>query len=199
MSSGGTDPIQCVCNNGVRFEVKLRKWETYCFKKPTLASRLCNITTLPNPSNDLVPFVITYGCDPVKRVVKYRKVKYDPLTYEQAEKCLHALITQLRTVCSLLQKQDIVHNDIRVPNICFSENYSIVLIDFDHAEILQYEYPHDLSIFACDMIENSQQDWIRSNKFLSKLSEGEWRPDLLEDIKARCSDTIEQVIQTQIR
>ena len=193
-SSGGTDPIQCVCNNGVRFEVK-ENGEIYCFKKPTLASRLYNITALPEPTNDLVPFVITYGYDPLKKVVKYRKVKYDPLTYEQAEKCLHALITQLRTVCSLLQKQSIVHNDVRVPNICFSENYSIVLIDFDHAEILQYEYPHNLSIFAHDMIENSQQDWIRSNKFLSKLSKGEWRSDLLEDIKTQCSEPIEQVIQ----
>ena len=107
-----------VCNNGVRFEVK-ENGEIYCFKKPSLAFCLYNITALPEPTNDLVPFVITYGHDPVKKVVKYRKVKYDPLTYEQAEKCLHALITQLRTVCSLLQKQSIVHNDVRVPNICF--------------------------------------------------------------------------------
>ena len=42
--------------------------------------------------------------------------------------------------------------------------------------ILTMQKSYNMNIpttYRYDMIENSQQDWIRSNKFLSKLSEGE--------------------------
>lgn len=110
------------------------KWKKMkkCFAiKPTLMSSHYKINVLPKSSKNSEPFVITYTHNPFARIIRYRKVNYDPLTYDQAGKWLYALIKQFL----LLPTKNIKHNSIRVPNIRFSKNYNIVLIDFDRAEI----------------------------------------------------------------
>jgi len=57
------------------------------------------INVLPKPSKNLEPFVITYTHKPFAQIVKYRKVKYDPLTYDQAEQVDIFLYLKTRRRC----------------------------------------------------------------------------------------------------
>lgn len=64
-------------------------------------------------------------------VYQYHKVQHGPLTRQNALSCLKALIRTLKQALDELHSENISHNDLRLPNICFNEQYEAVLIDLD--------------------------------------------------------------------
>ena len=82
-------------------------------------------------------------------------------------------------------------------------DFNIVLIDFDDVEFTR-NLRLELSIFAKDVIAHAEKDerskqWIKKDKFLLSLCEGEWRKDLLEMslISSECLMCIEDVIKAR--
>ena len=126
--------------------------------------------------------------DEVKDMVKYTKVKYDPLTYKEAKECLHELICKVVNVSLQLNKEGIQHKDLRLPNICFDENYNLILIDLDRsyrippekAEEINKINKSELKKFATDLIKNLKDEDLRCDEFISKFCKGIFDERLLQ-------------------
>ena len=69
-------------------------------------------------------------------VYDYKKVKYGPLTRKDAISCLISLVQTIKQALDELHRASLSHNDLRLPNICFNEDYEAVLIDLDSVEPL---------------------------------------------------------------
>ena len=193
----GENPKQYKTRFGVLFEAKGSTGEIFCFKKLKWKSDELNLLTLMHKEVTSCHIINYEQCNTTKKVFCYKKVKYDPMSYQDAEKCLYELLQGLFKVCGVLSNKGIIHNDVRVPNICFNEEYELVLIDFDNAEFREVVPPQaDLQVFANDLIEHSKQTCITSNKFLLKLRDGEGElADLYEsDMHTHCAKSIKEVI-----
>ena len=70
----------------------------------------------------------TYFC-------KYDRVHYDPMTVEEAKKCLQHFFSEVRSVIGQLHdKYKLAHMDIRLDNICFNQQFKPILSDLDRSE-----------------------------------------------------------------
>lgn len=100
-----------------------------------------------------------------KVVFKYPKVRYNPLEVEDARKVLRTLSEKIKDALSGLHEFGIIHNDVRLPNICFDDDFNAVLIDLDRAsadgssdlvgtiDSCMYNVPHDKCDFSLDFIQ----------------------------------------------
>ena len=152
----------------------------FCYKKPKYYSDAINLYKLIH-YQVTSSYSINYElCCPIMNVFRYKKVKHDPLSYQDAEKYLYELLQELFKVCGVLSSKGIQHSDVRVPNICFNKQYEPVLIDFDDANICKSAvHPQaDLQVFVDDLIEHSKLVWI--------LHES--------DIRTHCAMSIKEVI-----
>ena len=82
-------------------------------------------------------------------VYQYNKIVYGAMTNEEAFKCLKALISSIKFALDGLHKLGLSHNDVRLPNICFNEQYNSILIDiqafhplYSAANSCMYEIHH---------------------------------------------------------
>ena len=66
-----------------------------------------------------------------KRFFKYRGIPNDPLTHPEAQSCLYDLVPKLVKVIESFHQNGWAHQDIRLENICFDEDYMPVFIDLD--------------------------------------------------------------------
>ena len=62
---------------------------------------------------------------------KYRGIPYGPLTTKEARSCLYDLVPKLVQVLKSLHDGGWAHQDIRLDNICFDQQYMPVFIDLD--------------------------------------------------------------------
>ena len=180
MKHFGANPVQCKCNSGLLLEAG-SKQNMFCLKKPIFTSRFCKVSSFvsfkPIIPSKLLRHVLDYEVDHSKKLFQYRKVTHNPLSYLEAEKCLHALLFQVHKICEMLFENSFLHSDIRLPNICFDSDFNIVLIDFDDVEFTR-NLRLELSIFAKDVIAHAERDerskqWIKKDKFLLSLCKGE--------------------------
>lgn len=84
----------------------------------------------------------------------YNKLHHDPLSHEEARKCSYELVSKINDVIKQLHSVGFSHGDLRLPNICFNENYDPVLIDLDFSAPLDsiISSNQDMESFACDLI-----------------------------------------------
>lgn len=61
----------------------------------------------------------------------YDKVLHDPLNHFEASQCLLDFTNCVSTVLDTLHRAGWTHQDVRLPNICFSATYRVVFIDVD--------------------------------------------------------------------
>ena len=64
-------------------------------------------------------------------ILLYKKVPYDPLTVDEAKRCLIGLVELIKEALDEFHEDDFAHCDIRLPNICFSRQYKAMLIDLE--------------------------------------------------------------------
>ena len=65
---------------------------------------------------------------------KYRGIPNDPLTRSEAQSCLYDLVQKLVQVIEFFHQNGWSHQDIRLQNICFDEEYMPVFIDLDRCK-----------------------------------------------------------------
>ena len=127
LSVFGSNPKQCASAYAVLCEAENHN-VVECFKKPVLNSSILQLQYITAPSK----YRIHYEChDRFKKIFKYRKVKYDHLTYKEAKECLHDLLGKVVLTSQQVNKEGIVYHDLRLPNMCFDEKYNLILIDLD--------------------------------------------------------------------
>ena len=96
----GNNPKQCVSACAVLCEAENHN-VVKCFKKPVLCDSLLQLSTIMTPSDYRIHYE---WYNQFKKVIKYHKVKYDPLTYEEAKECLHDLLGKVvleNSVCNV--------------------------------------------------------------------------------------------------
>ena len=62
---------------------------------------------------------------------RYGRLEHSPLSISEAARCLKDLAELVMTSLEKLHDLGIAHNDIRLPNVSFNENFEAVLIDMD--------------------------------------------------------------------
>ena len=68
------------------------------------------------------------------RLFFYPKVAYGPLTPETAGECMEELITKIDVALKELHSFGFSHGDVRLPNVCFDNDFNAVLIDMDRCD-----------------------------------------------------------------
>ena len=61
----------------------------------------------------------------------YETVPFDPLEVSEASSCLLSFVKEVATAIEALHNQGFAHQDVRLPNICFSKELKAVLSDLD--------------------------------------------------------------------
>ena len=182
LSEFGEYSKQCISQFAVLCEAKNECGIIECFKKPILNSSYSQLKDITQPSSYRVHYEMH---DRVKKMVKYTKVKHDPLTYKEAKECLHDLIRKVVDVSLQLNKEGIQHKDLRLPNICFDENYNLILIDLDRSDCIspleaEEKNQYELKKFANDLIKILKDEDLRCDEFISKFCEGIFDERLLQ-------------------
>ena len=104
---------------------------THCyklFKELALLDR-CTMAFRDSPTSHRIQCQTT-RCEFLS-IVHYKKVPYDPLTVDEAKRCLIGLVELLKEALNELHEDGFAHCDIRLPNICFSCEFKAVLIDLE--------------------------------------------------------------------
>ena len=96
---------------------------------------------------------------------KYERVHYDPMTVEEAKKCLHHFFCEVYSVIGQLHDTDkLAHRDIRFDNICFNQQFKPILIDLDHSEGIGTDRVYESDYASCmsrkDM-SPEKTDWMQ--------------------------------------
>ena len=68
---------------------------------------------------------------PTLTVYRYKHLPYPPLEQKNASKCLQSLVMGIKSALDELHNLDLAHNDIRLENVCFNDQFQVVLIDID--------------------------------------------------------------------
>lgn len=81
----------------------------------------------------------------MSEILYYDKVPYDPLSIQDAKSCLVNLIELIKEALDEIHGDGYVHYDVRLPNICFSQNFQAVLIDLETVNLIGKGVPGVLS------------------------------------------------------
>ena len=91
--------------------------------------------SLSRPSQNAITVQIQLALISETYFFKYDRVHYDPMTVEEAKKCLQNFFIEVRSVIGQLHdKYKLAHMDIRLDNICFNQQFKPILIDLDRSE-----------------------------------------------------------------
>ena len=104
--------------------------ETHIFKRPMFVSEVYPyfLLAMATPNSVIkISTAMLYG----KPFYKYKTMPYDPLSCTEARLCLCDFIQEVSQAISVLHGIGFAHQDIRLPNICFSCDFHPVLIDLD--------------------------------------------------------------------
>ena len=87
----------------------------------------------------VLPVDVLY-CPSDLPIFKFERQEYQPLSETEASKCLADFVTQAVNAVKELHLFGYAHNDVRLPNFCFSKNYTLKLIDFDRVRVLNNNF-----------------------------------------------------------
>lgn len=173
--------------------------KSYFIKKPLLRSSLLQLQTISVENEECKTWRVHYRqCSKNSSFVSYEKVLHDPMMYKEASKCLYDLIIKVVDIIKKLAKEGICHNDARLANICFDDNYVPKFIDLDFSKKMpasdkriENSIKHDLRTFALDLLDNLK-DSFKKTKFFSALCDGEYNEQLVPSVGATVKTVIEQ-------
>ena len=170
--------------------------DSICFKKPIISESFYKLRSISQ-----IQHMPAYSPVIPPLFVKYNKIRYDPLNYEEGRKCSYELVIKVNEVIQSIHfHAGYMHNDLRLPNICFDENFNPVLIDLDFYTVyIQSTVDEDMKRFATELVrcfESSQE--AQDDLFIQEYKEGRYNKSLLEKSIVKtglCS--VESVITTR--
>ena len=79
----------------------------------------------------------------------YDKVQNEPLLPYEARKCMGDFVTQLCDALDILHSLDYAHLDVRLENVCFQDDGTLILIDLDRCTLVDDFGPQHISEESC--------------------------------------------------
>jgi hypothetical protein len=94
---------------------------------------------------------------------KYKKIKYDSLSRQEARECIVDFVKGVRKRLKDLHALSLAHNDLRLDNVCFNDDYEVVLIDMDGVKDAEdaYHFHFDSCMYKPLRINNNE--WLILN------------------------------------
>lgn len=132
-------------------------------------------------------------------VYTFPKMHYQPMTKAEASQCVKSFAKTVMEAILQLHGHGFVHDDIRLPNICFNERFEAVLIDLDrivgsNTLMVKKEWQAFGSVLA-SLKDNRVQAW---NDFVKRLQEGH-QPDIKVLQHVPDQSTVELVLRQRRR
>ena len=116
------------------------------------------------PDRNLLSYIVNFEFVELESLdfLRYKAVPHDPLTVEEASLCLHDLLKGLAQAIQEFHQHGFAHQDIRLENVCFNEQYEPVLIDLDRSiKITGFPIIYGKSCMYVSKITPDQIDWIQ--------------------------------------
>ncbi|XP_065892363.1 uncharacterized protein [Dysidea avara] len=168
-----------------------------CLKKPILRSSVNQLARLVSGVSISQGIVPAYQKKP-HMFYLYNKICHDPLTDDEAKDCCLELVEKVYEVICDIHKNDIMHCDLRMPNICFNEQYMPVLIDLDFwEEFSPFGRDVDMEMFGGELLRLfPQQNPV--DDFIKEFMDGKFKKSLLRNsVVSRGTRTLEEVINSR--
>ena len=93
-------------------------------------------------------------------IFQFEAQPHQPLSRDEAKKCLKYFIQQAVTALEELHKLGYAHRDVRLPNFCFSKHCEAMLIDFDRATAIGSTSGFDRSYFHKPPVEKKDTEGL---------------------------------------
>ena len=93
-------------------------------------------------------------------IFQFEAQPHQPLTRNEAMKCLKDFIQQAVTALEELHKLGYAHRDVHLPNFCFSKHCEAMLIDFDRATAVGPTSSFDRSYFHQPPVEKKDTEGL---------------------------------------
>ena len=178
----GMSPKQMKCSYGLLIESK-KDGVSYCYKKPTYKTQTTNLFFVKENqcNNNQILHMVTYSFLNSSRFFLYKKLHYDPLQDDEAVRCLKDLVEKVKEAVEELNGLGLQHNDLRLPNICFNEQFTLVLIDLDLATNKRPGANEDLKRFGREVegILGERGVDLCNDKFVVTLKKGKFDEDAM--------------------
>lgn len=142
------------CNNGQVVKFIVNPGEVLRMEALKPEFRACKVTIVPtlvNTTNTPTSCLASY--------ITYDRIVHDPLTVEEAKLCLQGLVKAVGLAMCEMHENGFAHNDIRLPNICFDEDFKVKFIDVDRATTLKQRYTYEAKMGCMyDNIKGTSSD-----------------------------------------
>ena len=135
-------------------------WYKYSYGGTTIYDEIMQLI----PDRNLLSYIVNFEFVRIENLkfLRYKAVPHDPLTVEEASLCLHDLLKGLAQAIQEFHQHGFVHQDIRLENVCFNEQYEPVLIDLDRSiAITRSPISYGKSCMYVSEMTPDQIDWIQ--------------------------------------
>ena len=139
--------------------------EKFFWKLPVLNLVARTEVSLSRPSQHAITVQIQPTLISETFFFKYDRVHYDPMTVEEAKKCLQHFFCEVRSVIGQLHDTyKLAHMDIRLDNICFNQQFKPILIDLDRSEGIGTDKVDESDYASCmsrSDLSPEKTDWMQ--------------------------------------
>ena len=171
-----------------------------CFKKPIFSESFYKLLSLSQ-----IQHMPIYSAVIPPLFVKYNKIRHDPLNYEEGRRCSRELVIKvtevIQSIHTVTPGHGYMHNDLRLPNICFDAHFNPILIDLDFYTIyIPNTDDKDMERFADELVKCFKGSQVaQDDSFLQEYKKGKYNQSLLEkSIVNTGLDSVESVITTRV-
>ena len=130
--------IQLDCHHHIMVQCSGSIYKLVYDDKEVIALQDLQLTVTSTPKY----FVVPRRTVSEKLLFKYPMVHFNPLKDKEASQCLRTLVEKVKVALDELHSYGFSHNDVRVANIAFNENYEAVLIDLDRCCRISKLHPY---------------------------------------------------------
>ena len=131
-------------------------------------------------------------------VFTFPMMRHQPLLKDQVVHCMKDFVKSAIEAIKQLHRFGYVHNDVRLPNMCFNETFQVVLIDFDRAiySIHSARFATDWRSLGSELLSLQWDGGPAWERFVTQLQDGN-EPNLgvVEDVQGQDQVSVETVLR----
>jgi hypothetical protein len=93
---------------------------------------------------------------------KYQEVPHGPMGVPEAKQCLGDLVEQIHGALEVLHRAGFLHLDVRLENICFTEDLTVKFIDVDRSverDAISDDHLFNSCMYDLSLLREKRLDW----------------------------------------